>query len=79
MFCTEGAIATTNFIIPIEGTDDQFAISENGSIVAAKWDGKSTTATIDRTIVVFDKEGKRINDAKGRYLLAHMFTIILST
>lgn len=55
-----------SFIIPVDGTKDEFIVGSGKKIVLIKWDGKSATAPAVRTVgeVEASLPENRFNDAK---------------
>lgn len=58
-----------SFIIPVEGTTDEFAVGINRRIGVVRWDGKSPKATLLRIALEVEPEARyktnRFNDAKA--------------
>lgn len=54
------------FIIPIEGTTDEFIVGAGRELTVIKWNGKSGQATVVKVIGEVEKDfaANRINDAK---------------
>lgn len=54
------------FIVPVDGTTDEFVIGANRRILLIKWDGKSSEAIILKVLVEVDQAHleNRVNDGK---------------
>lgn len=55
-----------SFIIPVDGTNDQFIVGSGKKVVLIQWDGKSSEAKAVKTVgeVELDMDENRFNDAK---------------
>jgi gluconolactonase len=61
-----GDISAIGFIIPVEGSDDEFIIGADRKLLKIRWDGNSTKAETLQQLDEVDKccPGNRINDGK---------------
>lgn len=55
-----------SFIIPVDGSNDQFIVGSGKKVVLIQWDGKSAEAKAVKTVgeVELDMDENRFNDAK---------------
>lgn len=67
--CATAGEPVVSFIIPVEGTTDQFAVGIGRRVGVVQWDGKSTNATLLRVAFEVEKDAalkfNRFNDAKA--------------
>lgn len=56
-----------SFILPVEGTKDQFAVGIGRRVAVIQWDGISSSAKVLRTVIEVEKDDalNRFNDAKA--------------
>lgn len=54
------------FMVPVDGTTDEFVVGANRHVLLIRWDGKSGQATVLKSLAEVDQAhvGNRINDGK---------------
>lgn len=72
------------FIIPVEGTDDQFVVGLTYAMKIIRWNGSSATAKTDRTVFEVETDVPSIlnhgqTDATGRIYAGVMTILIFET
>lgn len=69
LIVTEDGEPVVSFIIPVEGTTDQFAVGIGRRVGVIQWNGKSTQANLLRIVFEVEKDPSfkfnRFNDAKA--------------
>ncbi|CAF4849305.1 unnamed protein product [Pieris macdunnoughi] len=66
--CTSSKLSDMpGFIIPVEGTRDEFVVGLKRDVVVIQWDGEDGTARVLKTVAEIDQHSpdNRINDAKA--------------